>query len=55
MMYFILGVICIFSAVGGIETLPADAGVIEWLQPIMIFALGIVLGLFGIDKFKATA
>ena len=54
MIYFVLGLFCIFGAVGGIETLPAEASVIDWLQPIMIFALGIMLGLFGIDKIKGT-
>jgi hypothetical protein len=55
MIRLALGLLCVFSVVGGIELLPADAGVFSLIQLGVVLMLGILLMVQGIEKLGRTA
>ena len=50
MIRLALGFLCVFAVVGGIELLPADAGVFSMIQLSVVLVLGILLMVRGIEK-----
>ena len=50
MIRLVLGLLCMLSVAGGIELMPADAGVFSMIQLGVLLVLGILLMVQGIEK-----
>lgn len=54
MIPFAIGLLCVIGAVGGVENLPAEPHFFDLLEVTVVFGLGVMLMLFGIDNIKRT-